>query len=347
MRTVQAPLDRAAAIADATIYRHDPDHRVRSGGGGSGRLVGVLTPAAYAARHPDDRAYVHAECLLEAGPDAVLTARVRWLQITTREQQVLRSGDASGGARAASDADADDQAEFLPHEVDEAVTVADLLAARPGPMAHPPGGGWPRGWLPHLSAPRPDPWEPAREATGGPGATRSGAHTVQLSAPSGRRVRTVDHGGGAAPTRITWDTWFARAELRLSAGLYPGPRPLLRLRAELVNTSGWPPLADEAGERIPAGWAARTPRGQALRHALIGAHVILGTDQGRFVSLSAPPDWAREVARDCVNDGLWPAVVGGSGGDHTAVLIAPVRIPDDPDRGPPIPGRDGTVRAAS
>ncbi|KJE24229.1 hypothetical protein FF36_01304 [Frankia torreyi] len=332
MRTVQARLDRAAAIADATIYRHDPGHRVRPGRGGSGGLVGVLTPAAYAARHPADRAYVHAECLLEAGPDAVLTAQVRWLQITTREQQVLRSGGASVGPEVAFDADPDDQAEFLPHEVDEDVTIADLLAAGPGPITHPSTpstGTWPRGWLPHLSAPRPAPWEPAGAAAGGPGVARSGAHTVRLSAPSGRQVRTVDH-GGTAPTRITWDTWFARAELRLSAGLYPGPHPLLRLRAELVNISGWPPHADEAHGRIPVGWAARAPHGQALRHALIGAHVILGIDRGRFVSLSAPPAWAAAVARDCVNDGLWPAVVGGPGGDPTAVLLAPVRIPDDP-----------------
>ncbi len=335
MRTVQAPLDRAVAIADATIYRCDPDQRARSGGGRPGGLVGVLTPAAYAARHPDERAHVHAECLLAADPDAVLTTRVRWLQITTREQQVLRSGGTGGGA--AFDADADDQAEFLPHEVDEAVAVADLLAVRPQPMAPPPSGGWPRGWLPHLSAPRPDPWEPAGAAAGGPGSARAGAHTIQLSAPSGRRVRTVDHGGGAAPTRITWDSWSARAELRLSAGLYPGPRPLLRLRAELVNTSGWPSQADEAGEWIPAGWTARTPHRRALRHALIAVHVVLGTDRGRFVSLTASPDWARDAARDCVNDGLWPAVVGGPA-DPTAVLIAPVRIPDD--RQPP-PSRSG------
>ncbi|WP_261568607.1 hypothetical protein [Frankia gtarii] len=331
MRTVQAPLDRAVAIADATIYRCDPDQRARFDRGRSGGLVGVLTPVAYAARHPDERAYVHAECLLAADPDAVLTTRVRWLQITTREQQTLRSGGAGGGT--ALDADADDQAEFLPHEVDEAVTVADLLAVHSQPMAPPPSGGWPRGWLPHLSAPRPAPWEPAGAAAGG----RSGAHTVQLSAPSGRRVRTVDHGGGAAPTRITWDSWSARAELRLSAGLYPGPRPLLRLRAELVNTSSWPSQADEAREWIPAGWTARTPRRRALRHALIGVHVVLGTDRGRFVSLTAPPDWARDAARDCVNDGLWPAVVGGPA-DSTAVLIAPIRIPDD--RQPP-PSRSG------
>ncbi|WP_261554131.1 hypothetical protein [Frankia tisae] len=330
MRTVQAPLDRAVAIADATIYRCDPDQRARSGAGRPSGLAGVLTPVAYAARHPDERAHVHAEFLLAADLDAVLTTRVRWLQITTREQQVLRPGGAGGGA--ALDADPDDQAEFLPHEVDEAVAVTDLLAVRPQPMAPSPSGEWPRGWLPHLSAPRPDPWEPAGAAAGGSGSTRSGAHTVQLSAPSGRRVRTVDHGGGAAPTRITWDSWSARAELRLSAGLYPGPHSLLRLRAEVVNTSSWPSQADEAGEWIPAGWTARAPRRRALRHALIAVHVVLGTDRGRFVSLTAPPDWARDAARDCVNDGLWPAVVGGPA-DPTAVLIAPVRIPDD--RQPP------------
>jgi hypothetical protein len=329
MRTVQARLDRAVAIADAAIYRHDPGHRGRLGGGASGGLVGVLTPAAYAARHPADRAYVHAECLLEAGPDATLTVQARWLQITTREQQVLRSGGTWLRSEVALDVDPADQAEFLPHEVDEDVTIADLLAARPGPITHPSTpspGTWPRGWLPHLSAPRPAPWESAGAAAG---VARSREHTVRLSAPSGRQVRTVSH-GGTVPTRITWESWFAQAELRLSAGLYPGPHPLLRLRAELVNTSGWPPHADEAGGWIPQGWATRTPRGQALRHALIGAHVILGTDRGRFISVSAPPDWATEVARDCVNDGLWPTMVGGPDGDPTAVLLAPVRIPDDP-----------------
>jgi hypothetical protein len=332
MRTVGAPLERAAAIADAAIYRAAAGRLDVPAAARTGGLIGVLTPPAHAAGHPNDRAHVHAECLVVTDPGAVLRVRVRWLQIMTRVWWGARPGGsawASGGTTMTlvTDAETDIRTEFVPHEVDEDVMISDLLAARTAP---PPAltGGWSRGWLPHPSAPRPDPWEPGGSGTTDRHRASGHAHTIRLSAPASRRVRTVDR-GDAAPARIAWDSWSAQGELRLSAGLATGGRPLVRLRAELVNTSGWHPHMDGAGQGRPGGHAGDAPCERALRHALIGAHVILSADRGGFVSLTAPPEWARQAAQECVNDGLWPAVIG-TATEPSAVLISPVRLADNP-----------------
>ncbi|WP_175087762.1 hypothetical protein [Candidatus Frankia nodulisporulans] len=155
---------------------------------------------------------------------------------------------------------------------------------------------------------------------------------MRLTAPAGRHVRAVLR-PGAAPIRVAWDSWSVQGELRLSAGLTGGPHPLIRLRAELANTSGWHPRLDgaspwsardaEGGEPTPgAGWPER-----ALRHALIGAHIIVGVDDGGF----APPEVARAravpVARTGVDDGLWPVLVGELFAP-TVALFSPVRLAD-------------------
>jgi len=341
MTATGASLDQAVTIADAAVYRA---HAVGAGGpvrAGAGRGPGVLMPAAYAARHPWERAYAHAECLLEATVDTVIHVRARWLQLTARTGWQThpvgpggtgrRPTSGSGRVRAGSEVTLDprtaDAAEFLPRDVGQDVTLADLLAARIDPPPS-PSGGWSRGWLPHPSAARPSPWEPGASLVPGRPAGGATSHIVRLSAPPGRRVR--ESGTGDTRARIAWDTWSAHGELRLSAAIERGGEGLVRLRAELVNTSGWQPRMDDAIEWTAAS-SASSSRRRALRHALIGAHVILGLDEGDgvFLSLSAPPERARTAAQGCVNDGLWPALIGGHGIGRL-LLISPIHLPDNP-----------------
>ncbi|WP_462204042.1 hypothetical protein [Frankia sp. CcWB3] len=340
--TVCSPFDQTAAIADAEIYRGESTRPDRATTCGSDRRIGVLTPSSYALAHPGERSHAHSECLLECGPDTVLRVRVRYLQLTARS---VDRGPGDGGrfppgGWPAGDAEPRGWDEFIPRQVDDVVTVTDLLAAPPG-SAVPTAAGPRRNWLPRLSAPRPNPWELAGPASGGVSAGLGPPHTIRFSAPAGRRVETVSGHGEAEPTRITWDSWAVQGELRLSAGLQTwahqaggtGAHRLVRLRAELVNTSGWHLPAEEAMDHVSLEARRRRHREQAMRHSLIGAHLLLATTEGRFVSLASPPTRASEFAKNCVNDGLWPALVATTDG-HDTVLVAPIVLPDHPRPAP-------------
>jgi hypothetical protein len=74
-------------------------------------------------------------------------------------------------------------------------------------------------------------------------------------------------------------------------------------------------------------------RDEALRHALLSTHVVLGVQDGGWLSLADPPEDAVQLARDCVNTGLWPILVGAEGSDDT-VLASPIILEDHPQLAP-------------
>lgn len=97
------------------------------------------------------------------------------------------------------------------------------------------------------------------------------------------------------------------AMLRLRAEIAHAPFPLLRLRVRLSNTAR---LHDAAA-----------PRDEALRHSLLGAHMLIKVTPGRFLSLLDPPEWAADAAASCVNQHVFPVLAGGH--DHI-VLCSPI-----------------------
>ena len=70
-----------------------------------------------------------------------------------------------------------------------------------------------------------------------------------------------------------------------------------------------------------------TTRDDALRRALVAVHLLLGVDDGAFVSLLDPDDGARAAVAGCDGDGTFRC----SGGDDRVMLVAdhPVRPPGD------------------
>jgi len=72
---------------------------------------------------------------------------------------------------------------------------------------------------------------------------------------------------------------------------------------------------------------------EAANHAdlrtLRGAHLLLHSPDGAFVSLAQPPARLRAQATECRNEGLWPAPIGEAG-DRRTMLAAPVRLEDYP-----------------
>ncbi|HLV86680.1 MAG TPA: hypothetical protein VKV39_06850 [Candidatus Sulfotelmatobacter sp.] len=84
-------------------------------------------------------------------------------------------------------------------------------------------------------------------------------------------------------------------------------------------------------------------RQQALMRAAVSCHVILGVEQGEFVSLIDTPDELRELAAACRNVGLFPVLVGLDG-SHDTMMASPIILYDHPQVAPESAGElfDGT-----
>jgi hypothetical protein len=117
--------------------------------------------------------------------------------------------------------------------------------------------------------------------------------------------------------------------LRARAEQLDGPFGGVRLRVELINTGRW--------------HSPEPSRQDALRQAFLAAHLVLGIDGGRFLSLLEPPEWAAPAAKVCRNDRLWPVLIGEPGRDD-AMLASPIIFYDHPAVAPESQGElfDGT-----
>lgn len=84
-------------------------------------------------------------------------------------------------------------------------------------------------------------------------------------------------------------------------------------------------------------------REEALMHALVSTHVVLGVEGGEFVSLLDPPAGLEELASECQNVGAWPVLVGEPGQRDT-LLASPIILYDYPQIAPESAGDlfDGT-----
>jgi hypothetical protein len=70
-------------------------------------------------------------------------------------------------------------------------------------------------------------------------------------------------------------------------------------------------------------------RDRALPFALLSNHLILGIDEGRFISMQDPPAGIREIANSCRSVRAWPILVGNRGRCDT-LLASPIILSDFP-----------------
>lgn len=89
--------------------------------------------------------------------------------------------------------------------------------------------------------------------------------------------------------------------------------------------------------------AKNASRDDALLSSMASTHTVLGVQDGRFVSLLAPPDAISELAASCKNVGTWPVLVGEEGQCDT-MLSSPIILYDYPKIAPESAGDlfDGT-----
>lgn len=81
---------------------------------------------------------------------------------------------------------------------------------------------------------------------------------------------------------------------------------------------------------------------RALLQSLVSTHTLLHVQNGEFLSLIDPPEWARASASACRNIGAWPVLVGNE--PAKMMLSSPIILYDYPQVAPESPGDlfDGT-----
>jgi hypothetical protein len=151
----------------------------------------------------------------------------------------------------------------------------------------------------------------------------AGELATPFERPGGRRVEPVHSAAGKLAGRTVRRRWPVMGTVRLSAERLEGPYGLVRLRLVVENASAW--------------HDARADRAVALRHSLVAAHGLLGVDQGVFLSLLDPPEWAKPAAETCQNLHTWPVLIGEEG-RRDAMLSSPIILYDHPTIAPESPG---------
>ena len=151
----------------------------------------------------------------------------------------------------------------------------------------------------------------------------AGELVTPLERPGGRRVEPVHTAAGRLVGRTVRRRWPVLGSVKLSARRLEGPYGLVRLRLVVENASAWhDPDADRA---------------VALRRSLVAAHSLIGIDQGVFLSLLDPPEWAKPAAEACQNLHTWPVLIGDEG-RRDAMLSSPIILYDHPTIAPESPG---------
>jgi hypothetical protein len=152
---------------------------------------------------------------------------------------------------------------------------------------------------------------------------------LPFGVPGGEEIETV------AGARVTRRREPLTGSVSVRATPLPGPWQAARLTVQVVNESAAPPRPDGAGP--PA------TRDEALPAALVAAHLIMSVSGGAFLSMTDPPEWAREQVTACQSAGCWPVLAGADGG-RQVMLAAPIILPEHPQVAQESPGElyDGT-----
>ncbi|MDQ3294441.1 MAG: hypothetical protein M3527_08335 [Actinomycetota bacterium] len=139
---------------------------------------------------------------------------------------------------------------------------------------------------------------------------RPGRREVPISLP---RARTVEELGSSG--RIVRETLPVDGVVRLESEHSPGPYPLTKLRVTVENVTDW--------------CDTTVPRDEVMRRSLVAVHTLLHVEDGTFVSLLEPAEFARAAVAGCTQEGTFPVLVGDPD-DPTVVLSSPIILYDHP-----------------
>jgi hypothetical protein len=293
-------LDQARQVADAILYEGYLLYPYRkSAQKNKARFqFGVLMPPAYATVDACEPSASQAEFLAECRPGAKLWVLVRFLHLRRR---VVQGADPVTGMLRDTGRLLVGGTEYSPweeaagHEHRIVVPVDELLAA--GPAA---GGD-------------------AGSAGRAGGAAEAGSAEFAVHIEAGQESEDIADAAGAVAGRLIhrWDTLDAAVIVHLER--LPGPYGVLRCRVRVENRTEPP------GELHS--------RDDGLRYALISAHALTGAEDGAFLSMTDPPEWASRLVAECANTGLWP-VLAGPPDCANLMMASPIILYDHPQIAP-------------
>ncbi len=144
----------------------------------------------------------------------------------------------------------------------------------------------------------------------------AGDTTAKFHIGPGEAVEDLIDARGRLAGRLVRQWGALDAIIRLRAERVAGPFRALRLHVEIENVTA-PPIELRA-------------RDDGLRSALIAAHSLIGVPDGKFLSMTDPPEWAAAEVAACHNAGTWP-VLAGPEGCTGLMLSSPVILYDHPE----------------
>ncbi len=143
----------------------------------------------------------------------------------------------------------------------------------------------------------------------------AGEQVLDIAEDAGRDEELLSDADGNVCGRFVRERWPVRGRALVRAERLPGPYGALALRLDIENVSDW----DEPDVERP----------RVMRHSMLGAHSVLACSDGRFLSLLDPPEWAKPAVARCVNERVWPVLVGEPG--REVVLCSPIILYDHPE----------------
>lgn len=144
-----------------------------------------------------------------------------------------------------------------------------------------------------------------------------------LAIDGGDEVELLHDEDGTVAGRLVRHWLPLAAHLRVEVEPLPGPYGVRRVRLRLDNRTPWVASTLGPGPTRP----------DALRRALVAAHLVVAAASGRFVSQLEPPEWARGYVAGCEQTGAFP-VLAGAPGSSDLVLVSPIILYDHPQVAP-------------
>lgn len=140
--------------------------------------------------------------------------------------------------------------------------------------------------------------------------------------------------------------WLRESDGELTVGVLIRQRSALQGEVEVAGSrqnDGVLKVSVRIRNTTPFEVSAATNREDALLCAMASTHTVLGVNDGRFISLLAPPESISKLAATCSNVGTYPVLVGADG-DRDTILSSPIILYDYPQIAPESAGDlfDGT-----
>lgn len=131
--------------------------------------------------------------------------------------------------------------------------------------------------------------------------------------PRSEDVEHIQLGHPAVARRVPLTGLGDAIELAIASWLEP---PYIKVRLRLENHAPWRT-------------SFSSDRDEMLRESIVGAHLLLAIEDGRFVSLLEPPEDAAAAVATCANRHTWPVLVGDRH-ERTMMLSSPIVLYDYP-----------------